>query len=48
MESTTIEELKELNEDLIKNIKTFNEKNLEGIVKNLDGKKVTINLLAKS
>ena len=29
-------------EDLIKNIKTFNEKNLEGIVKNLGGKKVTI------
>jgi tRNA isopentenyl-2-thiomethyl-A-37 hydroxylase MiaE len=40
--------LKDLNEDLVKNIKTFQHKNLENLLKILDKKQVNIALLSES
>jgi hypothetical protein len=45
MDKTSLDELKDLNTDLIKNLKTFDEKNLENILKLLQKKQVTILLL---
>ena len=45
MDKTSLDELKDLNGDLIKNLKTFDEKNLENILKMLEKKQVSILLL---